>query len=349
MKLKLKDIKPNPFKKEINNGKLIEEQVKRIQSNIKELGLMGAFPIVKINNQWHLVSGHHRKEALKRAFGENYEVECVEHKYSKEQLLRGMIIENVSQRGIEYEEITGNLLAIKNWLKISARTPSVQAKRKDIKGVFDAGSTSDIYNWLNKNGEVLSQSTIKKYIRIADDLSPSLKKKVKTVKAGQTQEDMNEEGKISSKIADALTGFKDHIEQEDLAKSLKESKLNGVEQCKNLVIYKEASEEIKEKVRNGKVKFDDIPYEVRSEKAMKTIERRNNETTIIDKIADFNSSLSNLAVYIKNFSKQDIENLTDKQSELLQRNIAISFKKSIIPFVSFIFKSKGKIIFEIEE
>jgi len=40
MKLKIFQLNPNPFKKEINGGKLNDDIVEKIQANIKELGLM---------------------------------------------------------------------------------------------------------------------------------------------------------------------------------------------------------------------------------------------------------------------------------------------------------------------
>ena len=52
MKLKLKQLKPNPYKKMINEGKIHQEQVDRLKTNLDELGLMGAFPIVKRKNNY---------------------------------------------------------------------------------------------------------------------------------------------------------------------------------------------------------------------------------------------------------------------------------------------------------
>jgi ParB-like chromosome segregation protein Spo0J len=66
MKIKLCDINSNPFKKDINKGKLNEETIKKIQSNVKELGLMGSLPVFKKENKYYLIAGHHRVEALKR-------------------------------------------------------------------------------------------------------------------------------------------------------------------------------------------------------------------------------------------------------------------------------------------
>ena len=117
MKLKLSELNPNPFKKEINKGKLNEEVIHRIKANIKELGLMGSIPIFKKDNKYYLINGHHRVEALKRVFGKEYEVEVVKHNYNEEQILRGMVVENLTQRANDFKEEVENLTAIRDYLK----------------------------------------------------------------------------------------------------------------------------------------------------------------------------------------------------------------------------------------
>ena len=99
MKLKLSELNPNPFKKEINGGKLKEETIKKIQANIEEIGLMGSIPIFKKDDKYFLVAGHHRVEALKRTFGKDYEVEVTLHdlknivlqKYSELKLMKALL------------------------------------------------------------------------------------------------------------------------------------------------------------------------------------------------------------------------------------------------------------------
>ena len=112
MKIKLKHLNPNPYKKKINRGMLSQDQVNKIKSNIKELGLMGSIPVSKKNNKYFIVNGHHRTEALKQVYGNNFEVECTEHRYNEEQMLRGMVIENLTQRAGDFREETGNLVIL---------------------------------------------------------------------------------------------------------------------------------------------------------------------------------------------------------------------------------------------
>jgi len=55
MELKLKELNSNPFKKEINGGKLNEKIVKKIKAHLKELGLMGSLPVFKKDEKYYLI------------------------------------------------------------------------------------------------------------------------------------------------------------------------------------------------------------------------------------------------------------------------------------------------------
>ncbi len=98
MKIKLSELKPNPFKKQISKGLLNKEQVDKIKSNIKELGFFGSLPVFKKDNQYYLIAGHHRTQALKEIYGKEHEVEVTISNYNEDQVFKGMVIENLTQR-----------------------------------------------------------------------------------------------------------------------------------------------------------------------------------------------------------------------------------------------------------
>jgi len=153
MKLKISELHSNPHKKEINKGHLDKEQVARIKSNIKELGLMGSMPVVIRNGKYHLISGHHRLQALKEVYGKDFQVEIIKHNYNDEQLMRGMIIENLTQRTDDFREINENLVMIRSYLKKNDCSNSEQSSKKlDTKGrenrQQEAGSIRHIADWL---------------------------------------------------------------------------------------------------------------------------------------------------------------------------------------------------------
>jgi hypothetical protein len=273
MKIKLCDLNPNPFKKEIHGGKLSKEQVDRIKSNIKELGLMGAFPVVKTNGEYFMVSGHHRHQALLETYGKNYEVECVIHNYDDDKMLRGMIVENLTQRNDDFKENVENLAAIRKWLQknIINRSESEQMKSKRADGrggrLDEAGSIRHISDWLNKNGEVMSVTAIQEHLSVFDKLDKELYNKVEKTHKGDTEK-RTDENIISKSQAVLLARIEDKAEQKDLAKIMiaEKKKDNSEEtgsavrsQGKQLTAYKQADEELKQNVRSGKIELKDVP------------------------------------------------------------------------------------------
>ena len=150
MKRKLSELNNNPYKKQINEGKLNEEQIEKLSKNLDELGLMGSIPIVQRDKKYFIVNCHHRVEALKRKFGEDFEVEVTLHDYSDSQLLQGMVIENLTQRNNDFREELENVNAVKHFLESRVRTSDTVQKHDD-NGRFtsipgDARSISDFLN-----------------------------------------------------------------------------------------------------------------------------------------------------------------------------------------------------------
>jgi len=266
MKLKIKELNANPFKKEINKGKLDEDTIKKIQNNIKELGLMGSLPIFKKDNKYYLVAGHHRVEALKRVFGKNYEIDVDLKNYNEDQILRGMIVENLTQRDNEHNEETSNILAIKKYLLenkmllgkdgkfIHPTVGQMKSSREDGRGgkTDEYGSISQISLWLDKgSGDVMRKSKIGDLIQVYKELSPELRKRIHKVGGGKAPKDV-----VTVKQATELVRVtKDHKEQEELWGSMKKEDGRPHEL---LIKYKEAPEEIKEKVRKGDIDLKDV-------------------------------------------------------------------------------------------
>jgi hypothetical protein len=255
MKLKLSDLKPNPFKKDINGGKLNEEQILKIQANMADLGLMGALPVFKKGNQYHLISGHHRAEALRRVKGKDFEVEVVVHNYSEENVLRGMVVENLTQRMGEFVEEKENLLLIRAWLKKNVAVHSANSQNKNPRPQNnpEAGSVRDIAAWLNRKGEVMSTGKICNILNIADRLAPELQEKVG--KASTTSLKNQEEEVLPVKTAEVLATIEDQDEQVAIANIVMDTEKfpSNLERTKAISLFKELSPEEKEKVLEGKV------------------------------------------------------------------------------------------------
>jgi len=201
---------------------------------------MGAVPVVKIKKNYHAVSHHHRIEALKQEFGKEYEVEVVVHDYTGEQMLRGMAVENLTQRsGDDVKEVVENLVMIRNFLikNVAGRSPTNQNSRKQNQP--EVGSVSHIYEWLNQTGEVMSLTSIKEHLAIHDNLDDELYNAIHKTHSGEAEK--RTDGKtISKSQAIVLARFKDHKEQKDLAKNLLKSRADRVrDQSRLLSKYKD--------------------------------------------------------------------------------------------------------------
>lgn len=176
MKLKLNQLNPNPFKKEINGGKLSEIQIQKLSSNLDKLKLMGSIPVVKRGKEYYQISHHHRTEAMKRKFGAKYEVEVTIHNYTDAQMLRGMVIENLTQKLDDFNETMDNIAAIENFLN------------KNVMKKDEKATALDIFNWLDDSGSIISIDKITNMLNIKNKLSPELLSRVKNTQAGTEDE-----------------------------------------------------------------------------------------------------------------------------------------------------------------
>jgi hypothetical protein len=295
MKLKLSELKPNPFKKEINKGKLNEEIIQRIKSNIKELGLMGSLPIFKKEEEYYLIAGHHRVQALKETFGNNFEVEVTLHNYSNENILRGMVVENLTQRSDELLEVGENLNAIRNYLIASSTVET--ARDKFHKGKRYQVGIKEIYSWLNKNGEVMSIGKISQYLRIYDNLDRKL------LEITHSNLDKKEEDVVNVREAIALSRL-DKKEQPMMKRLLDKADVSSDTKLKLVTLYKNSPEEIKERIRKGELDIKELPEIISGNKPLPL---KFEET--INNIAD--NILSNLHSFKYNMDRFEKDNLAD--------------------------------------
>ena len=169
MKIKLSELHPNPFKKSINDGKLNRGQIDSIKANLKKLGFMGSLPVFKKDKEFYLISGHHRLQALKEVYGKDFQAEIIVHDYDEDQVFRGMVIENLTQRGQQFAETSENVQSVETYL---TDRPEVL---KELRGESNRGdsprlkggewenkvSANDIAEWLDGNkGTVMKKDEI---------------------------------------------------------------------------------------------------------------------------------------------------------------------------------------------
>jgi len=373
MKLKLKDLQPNPFRKEINGGKMDNEKVLQIASNFDETklgGLANSLPVVQRGKNNFLVFGHTRVEALKKKFGNDYEVEITLQTYNDDQLFRGMLIENLTQRKGEFSEEEQSIGAIHRYLKKNqeilqglrdSRKPSTDKngrKNDCMNKKFDTEPTSrDISKWLDDNqGRVMSHDVITKYLNIHLNLDEGLKATVEK-KHDNTKAEREDGETLNSSQAVYLATLKDKEEQKDIAKALLSSREQRVRtQGELFAKYKKADIKIKEKIRNGEKDLADLRLPNQNLNINLSREKLTMEMHI-----ELRKSFDILKQFMDDFKKQNndknyLKKSTEQDLKLSYHYIHNWIKDDLIPFTKEIIQelanreqNKDVVVFDIIE
>jgi len=302
MKLKLSEIYANPFKEKLGSG-LDEDTIQKLQSNLNELGMMGALPVVQINKKYHIVYGHHRVEALKREFGNDYQIEVELHKYNEDQLLRGMVIENLTQGSHPFKSEMNHLKLVRKYLLNLSTTRTGLGGR----GITEKanGSIRDISHWLDKEtGMVMKKSKIADILKIADNLDEEILEDVEKQShaIGEKQDDS-----VGVKIASSLASIKNKQEQKQLRKAIRNSRESHQDViCKSITSYKNAPDDIKQQVLDGYIDIADIEHEIDKQQLIDEAEKRPVTVFIPNfnrRMKDFNKNVIKLEKQIEIFSE----------------------------------------------
>jgi len=266
MKLKISEIQPNPFKKHIRNGELNQSRIDILKESIEHGTLPEHFFVRENNNKYELTFGHHRIEALKQVKTENYYVDVTLVEFTDEQMLIDLVRENVTQRDTDYHDTSEGIVLARKWLR------SNETDVKQFNSHLSDGrkappqnqpvddSYRSIAHFLSKNGKAVSYVTVKNYLDVRDKLAPDLFEKVDKADHATAAHGAKDTNKIT--VRDAIkisTVTQDHDEQHDLVKALQNSRdQHGNQKQVNLTKYKEAPDEIKEKVRSGQLDLADV-------------------------------------------------------------------------------------------
>jgi len=350
MKLKLSELKPNPFKKQISKGELNKEQVNKIKANIKELGFFGSLPVFKKDDKYYLIAGHHRTQALKEVYGKDWEVEVVISDYNEDQVFRGMVIENITQRTNDFMELNENIVAIESYInskpEVLLSLRESRSHQEKMKNEFkEKATSSDISFWIDKKTEeVISHDVITQNLNIFHKLDPELRKDIEK-KHNKTIEERAEDN-LNYTQAVYLSGVEKE-EQKPLAKILKQTREQRVrDQGKLISKYKQAPEEVKEQIKKGVIDLADIDLEITSYNLR---EKKKNKINVADigkkidgiisslsfSISDAQTSIKEIIMILSRASKF-INDMTDGQKARLGKKIS-DFSK-LLPKVSELLK-----------
>jgi len=260
MKLKLSELKPNPFKKFIRNGEMDEARLDVLKESIEHGTLPEHFFARNNDGAFELTSGHHRHKALSDMKGIDYIVDVTPVNFSDEQMLIDMVRENITQRDTDFHDTAESIVLARNWLQSKATTVNqfnsshkTGTRKKGVSGCSESlpDSFRSIATFLSKNGKAASHVTVKTYLDIKDKVSPDIVKNVHKVGGGKAPENV-----VTMKQAIELSKIDDEEEQHDVLEAMKREESGRPHEL--ITAYKNAPDEVKQKIRKGEINLSDV-------------------------------------------------------------------------------------------
>lgn len=168
MRVALCELSPNPFKKQINGGKLNQEKIDKLKESIKSDGFWSGIMCRKVGGEYQIPFGHHRVESAKQVLGDKYVIDIPILKLSDEQMVRMLANEN-SMQNEEYAIYqVDTVVMAQNYLKEFRP----QRERKSTGRPPEVGSVEHISEFL---GEKNWQKTkVSQYLRMHEQLHPTI-------------------------------------------------------------------------------------------------------------------------------------------------------------------------------
>ena len=252
IKIKISDIKPNPFKKNINKGELSKETISKLIESIDHGTLPELFTVRKSEKNYELCFGHHRQHAIKKKKGKDYIVLCDIVERTDEQMIVDMARENLAQRSDDFKEERGTILFVKDYL--SRTVMGHDSSKKTHKNEIGA---RQIALFLSKDGKVVSHNKVARILKIENSISPEI---IKDVERSSNQWD-KDDNKISVSVAEEISQIKEHKDQKMFVEEVKEKQIGHKKLREVVSAFQKSDEETKAKVRTKEIDFEDIKIE----------------------------------------------------------------------------------------
>ena len=244
VKVKISEIKANPFKRFINDGELDSDRIDKLVESIEHGTLPTNFTVRKNDkDEWEQTSGHHRLAAFKKKYGKGFEVDVTPVKFSDELMLVDLVRENITQRDSDFQDKESSIILSRNWLQSKALTVKQFNSETKKGGIHKEGlhgtetqpdSCRSVAKFLSKNGKTISYATIKYYIDIHDKLDTTLHKKVMNNES-ISREEKNES--IGIKVASFLTSLPKE-KQVEVYEQIEKNEMNRDSALKFIKDYK---------------------------------------------------------------------------------------------------------------
>lgn len=263
VKVKISEIKANPFKRFINEGELDSERVEKLVESIEHGTLPNTFQARKNDkDEWEQTCGHHRLAAFKKKYGKDYEVEINKVNFPDEIMLIEMVRENITQRNSDFQDTEASVVLTRTWRQSGATTSKHLGNRYIQKGGKSGlvgsekqlGSAQDIADFLAKNGKAISIETIRKYLNIHDNLDSELHKKVSNIGWTKATKE-NKEEHIGQEIAAAIATI-NKPDQKKVLEQIKHLRYHAAAPI--ITAYKKADEKSQKLFKEGKINGDEL-------------------------------------------------------------------------------------------
>jgi len=174
MKVKLSELHPNPFKKDINGGRLNPTRVEMLKESIKKDGFWDNVMCRSVNGHYELAYGHHRLAAAKEILGNNHTVDIPCRNFSDEKMLRIMANENSFQNEEYVIYQIDTVVATKKWLERCP--PSGHRTGRGDRGLQGIGSRQ-ISEFLGEKN--WSKTKIADLIKMHTNLHPDIQQELR--------------------------------------------------------------------------------------------------------------------------------------------------------------------------
>ena len=159
MKVKIKDLKPNPYR-DVENYPIDKTKVENLISSIEQTGFWDNILARQVNGSVQIAYGHHRLEALKKVFNPTDEVDIPVKDLDDVTMLRIMANENMEQWGSNNAVIIETIKAVRNFLDAElAKYETWELFNESIKQLFESEA-----QYRNTKSKGVGQTTIKKFM-----------------------------------------------------------------------------------------------------------------------------------------------------------------------------------------
>ncbi len=177
--IQLGELKPNPFKKFVNGGKLNQATVTSLEGRIQSTTLWEQWVVREtIDDKYEMAFGHHRLQAAINLFGKKHEVSVQVEDYDDALMLKSLANENAEDD--RATTIRDTLLVARKFLiehpekcvlapGVMAPSASTNSKAREGCKIGDHGSSACISHFLSDRA--WSERTIREYLGIAEDVA----------------------------------------------------------------------------------------------------------------------------------------------------------------------------------